>query len=387
MINKVVVYADHAATTPLLPEALDAILPYFQEKFGNPSRLYSRGVQTREAVTKARTTIACCLHALPEEIYFTSGGTESDNWALAGVTRALRRKGKHIIVSSIEHHAVLNCCKALEEDGYEITYLPVTHKGKVEVETLKQMLRTDTVLVSIMLANNEIGTIQDITSLAKIAHQHGILFHTDAVQAVGHIPVDVKRLGVDLLSASAHKFNGPQGCGLLYVKSGTPIQPFHRGGQQERGLRAGTENVPGIVGMAVALEHHTRNFGITQRRLRAFTQRLKEIVIKGWPEAVFNGYCRRNLPGHISVSFPGCDGEALLHLLDLKGICVSTGAACNSHSTEISHVLRAIGLEEQVARGTLRITLGDENTSQEVLTIANTTLDMVRKIMANGRQF
>ena len=386
MINKISIYADHAATTPLLPKAFEVMLPYFQTGFGNPSRSYTRGIKTREAVTEARKKIARCICSAPDEIYFTSGGTESNNWALAGVTKALHNKGKHIVTSSIEHHAVLNCCKALEEDGYEVTYLPVTPTGKIEVEALDRALRKDTLLVSIMLANNEIGTIQDIAALAKIAHNHGVLFHTDAVQAVGHISVDVKRLGIDLLSASAHKFNGSQGCGFLYVKSGTPIRPFHKGGQQEQGLRAGTENVPGIVGMAVALEHHVCNFCGNQRRLRTLAERFKDIVLQGCPKVVFNGDFKCHLPGHISVSFPGCDGEALMHILDLKGICVSTGAACNSQSTEISHVLRAIDLEETSARGTLRITLGNENTLQEVITIANSIVEIVRKIIPQEKE-
>lgn len=386
MGNKERIYLDYAATTPLLPEALEAMLPYLQGDFGNPSSLYGRGVVVRKAVEKARQAISACIGAKPEEVFFTSGGTESDNWALEGVARALRSQGKHIIVSSIEHHAILNCCQAMKKYGYEITYLPVTATGRVEVADLAAALRPDTVLVSIMLANNEIGTIQDISALAKIAHKHGALFHTDAVQAVGHIPVNVKRLGVDLLSASAHKFNGPQGCGFLYVKAGTAIAPFHLGGQQEYGMRAGTENVAAIVGMATALERHISNLDFEQRKLRSFAKRFQELITRKKKEVVFNGDIQKRLPGHISVSFPGYDGEALLHLLDLKGVCVSTGAACNSKNTEISHVLKAIGLQEDSARGTLRITFGEENTLQELISAGEILLSVLAKFSERGHK-
>ena len=374
------IYADHAATTPLMPEALEAMMPYLRQDFGNPSSLYRRGKEAREAVEQARVTISKYIGARPNEIFFTSGGTESDNWALTGVARALRSKGKHIVVSSIEHHAILNCCAALERYGYEVTLLPVTSDGRVTPESLEEALRPDTILISVMLANNEIGTIQDIPALAKIAHQHGVLFHTDAVQALGHISVNVRRLGVDLLSASAHKFNGPQGCGFLYVKDGTPIQPFHLGGQQERGLRAGTENVAGIVGMTVALERNVQNLNPNKRRLGALECQLRRLIKKGCENAVFNGDVKRHLPGHISVSFPKCDGEAMLHLLDLKGICVSTGAACNSREINISNVLQAIGLMPDIAKGTLRITLGYENTGKDILAIAETLLSILPKL-------
>ena len=383
-MNNPSIYADHAATTPLLPKALEAMLPYLRHDFGNPSSLYHRGQETHKAVEVGRATIGRCISAKTDEILFTSGGTESDNWALEGIARTLRHKGKHIVVSAIEHHAVLNCCKMLENDGYKVTYLPVSSTGRVEAETLEKVLQPDTILVSIMLANNEIGTIQDISSLASIAHRKGVLFHTDAVQAVGHIRVDVRRLCVDLLSASAHKFNGPQGCGFLYVKNGTPIQPFHLGGQQERGLRAGTENVAGIVGMAVALEHNVQNLLQRKRHLGVLERNLRELLKNGFRKAVFNGDLRRHLPGHISISFPGYDGEALLHLLDLKGISVSTGAASNSKATEVSHVLQAIKLAPEVAKGTLRITLGDDNTPQDVHAIAETILSILPKVQ--GKQ-
>ncbi len=375
-MNNASIYADHAATTPLLPEALKAMLPYLREGFGNPSSLYRQGQETRKAVEAARASIGRCIHAKADEIFFTSGGTESDNWALT----AQHGRGRHIVVSSIEHHAVLNCCKAFEQEGFDVSYLPVTPEGRIEPETLAKALRRDTVLVSIMLANNEIGTIQDIAALAEIAHQNGSLFHTDAVQAVGHIPVNVRKLGVDMLSASAHKFNGPQGCGFLYVRKGTLLAPFHLGGQQERGLRAGTENVAGIVGMATALDWHVRHLGEMQRYLTRLEKQLRQLLTQRVPNVVFNGDATHHLPGHISVSFPRGDGEAMLHLLDLKGICVSTGAACNSRSTVISHVLRAIGLEHRVAKGTLRISLGMENTSQDIELLADSLLTTFEKL-------
>ena len=337
------------------------------------------GVRALHAVDKARHDIANCIHARQKEIFFTSGGTESDNWALEGVCKALKNKGKHIIVSSIEHHAVLNTCASLGTEGYDVSYLPVSANGMVEASNLGKSIRPDTVLISIMLANNEIGTIQDIKTLASVAHDHGVLFHTDAVQAIGHIPVNVKRLGVDLMSASAHKFNGPQGCGFLYVKHGTPILPFHHGGQQEAGLRAGTENVAGIVGMATALQYHIKGMRESEKRLKEVAKTFKDIISAQYSQAVFNGDSRKRLPGHVSVSFPGRDGEALLHLLDLKGICVSTGAACNSRSTEISHVLRAIGLPDDVGKGTLRVTFGHGNTVQDAETIANTLVVLLKK--------
>ena len=384
MTHKNTIYADHAATSPLLPVALEAMLPYLKEHFGNPSSLYGHGVKTRHAVEEARAIIADCIHARRDEIFFTSGGTESDNWTVEGVCKALKDKGKHIVVSSIEHHAILNTCAALEAGGYDVTYLPVDANGMVALSDLEKSIRDDTALISIMLANNEIGTIQDIKAMAAVAHGHGVLFHTDAVQAIGHIPVNVKQLGVDLMSASAHKFNGPQGCGFLYVKHGTPIKPFHHGGQQETGLRAGTENVAGIVGMSVALQYHINNMRETEKRLKEMATTFKAIVSDSIPQAVFNGDCRKRLPGNVSVSFPGLDGEALLHLLDLKGICVSTGAACNSRSTEVSHVLQAIGLPVDVAKGTLRVTFGHGNTVHDAETIANTLVSLLKKVMLNA---
>ncbi len=320
MLSKTNIYADHAATTPLLQEVLEAMLPFMGESFGNPSSLHGRGVRARRAVESARETIGECIGANADEIHFTSGGTESDNWALFGVARAMRGKGRRIVVSAIEHHAVLNTCKELEENGFNVTYLPVTSEGRIVPSVLENALRKDTVLVSIMLANNEIGTIQDIKTLTKIAHRHGAIFHTDAVQAVGHIDVDVNDLGVDMLSASAHKFNGPQGVGFLYVKHGTEIRPFHLGGQQEHGHRAGTENVAGIVGMATALACNVKQLEAEGARMRLLLGRLKTLLLQGFPEAVFNGDADNRLPGLLSVSFAGYNGEAMLHILDLKGL-------------------------------------------------------------------
>ena len=271
-------------------------MPYWKESFGNPSIQYGRGVKARYAVDEARAIIANCIHARQKEIFFTSGGTESDNWAMEGVCRALKNKGKHIVVSAIEHHTILNTYVALEAEGYDVTYLPVDANGMVALSDLERSIRDDTVLISIMLANNEIGTIQDIKAMAAVAHDHGVLFHTDAVQAIGHIPVNVKRLGVDLMSASAHKFNGPQGCGFLYVKHGTPILPFHHGRQQEAGLRAGTENVAGIVGMSIALQYHINNMRETEKRLKEMAKTFKNIISAKYPQAVFNGDSRKRLP-------------------------------------------------------------------------------------------
>ncbi len=374
------IYADHSATTPLLSEALEAMMPYLQEDYGNPSSLHGRGVMARRAVEEARARVAECIGAYADEIYFTSGGTESDNWALFGTVMDMRKKDCHLVVSSIEHHAVLNSCKALKGEGVEVTCIPVTVDGRVEVSELMKALRQETRLVSIMFANNEIGTIQKIGELASVAHMNGTLFHTDAVQAVGHVKVDVKELGVDMLSASAHKFNGPKGVGFLYVKRGIVISPFHCGGHQEGGMRAGTENVAGIVGMAAALDFHTRNLVVNERRLSSLAELLIGMIAEECQNAVFNGDRKQCLPGHISVSFPGCDGEALLHMLDLKGICVSTGAACNSRTTEISYVLKAIGLDERTAKGTLRISLGYENSEEEIRRIASTLAGVVKKV-------
>lgn len=376
------IYADHAATTPLAPEVLEAMLPFLRENFANPSSLYSSGRMAQKAVNEARAQIAECIGAEPNEIFFTSGGSESNNWAVKGlaeVRQSAKNPRKIIITSALEHHAILNACHHLEAaQGFKICKLESDPKGQIRPETLRAVLSgsqfplSAIACISVMLANNEIGTVLDVTSLCAIAHSFDIPFHTDAVQAVGHIPVNVRQLGVDALSASAHKFNGPKGVGFLYVHRGTVLPSLLDGGQQENGLRAGTENVAGIVGMAAALTLNCKNLeenaGHLKRLASTFCRSLQEAI----PEVIFNGEPDPgfHLPGHVSFSIPNVSGEALLHFLDLKGICVSTGAACNSRTTDISHVLTAINLPDSLARGTIRVTFGRKNSLEDAAQIA-----------------
>lgn len=362
------IYADHAATTQLAPEALNAMMPYLTNQYGNASQPYAFGHKARKALQSARETIADCIHALPEEIYFTSGGTESDNWALKGVMYVY---GDHraLITSEIEHHAVLHTAAAIERMGYPVAYLPVTQEGMVLPKNLDAIISKTTKLVSIMLANNEVGTVQPIRELAEIAHKNGALFHTDAVQALGHIPIDVDALGVDLLSASAHKFNGPKGIGFLYIRKGTQINSFNDGGAQEFGLRAGTENVASIVGMAEALRINCEAMQYNSAHIRSLEDRLLAQLEDSGLDFQRNGHKNR-IPGNISLSFRNAEGEMLLHRLDLKEICISTGSACDSKNTQVSHVLRAMGIPEDYASGTIRISLGAENTGAEIDEIA-----------------
>lgn len=363
------VYADNAATTKLDIDAFEAMKPYLFDEYGNASQPYSFARKPKQALKEARETIAQCINAAPEEIYFTSGGTESDNWAIKGI--ALTSAKKHAIVASqIEHHAILRACEAVERLGYPVAYLPVDKEGIVTTETLESVITSTTSLVSIMFANNEIGTIEPIKDLCEIAHKYGALFHTDAVQAVGHIGIDVKELGVDMLSASAHKFNGPKGIGFLYIKKGTPIHSCTNGGAQEFGLRAGTENVASIVGMAVALKKNCDAIEENAKHIRRLETRLIDSLSEACLSFVRNGANHR-VPGNISLSFRGADGEALLHRLDLMGICVSTGAACDTVNTQISHVLNAIELNQDYAEGTIRISLSKENTPEEIDVIVN----------------
>lgn len=363
------IYADHAATTALSPTALEAMRPWLTEKFGNPSTLYSFARDPRKAVASARQVIAECIGAQPEEIYFTSGGTESDNWALTGTAfRRMNRQGK-ILTGSIEHHAVLHSCAFLERMGYSVDYLPVDDAGRVQPDVLESHITNDTMLVSVMLANNEIGTIQPIRELADEAHRHDVLFHTDAVQAVGHIPIDVNELKVDMLSASAHKFNGPKGIGFLYIRKGVSIEPFMHGGAQEHGMRAGTENVAGIVGMATALQEHQSHIAQEMDQVRKtaniFVTELKSLGL----DFILNG-SRKRIPGSVSVSFRDADGEMLMNRLDLMGTSVATGSACDSKNTVLSHVIQAIRVPEEYAHGTIRVTFGMENTGEEAKEIA-----------------
>ena len=362
------IYADHAATTQLAPEAFEAMKPFLMNEYGNVSQLYSFAREPKKAVKEAREIIASCIGALPEEIFFTSGGTESDNWAIKGCALSGGREDV-IITSSIEHHAILRSCAAVERIGYPVAYLLVDHSGTVLPAKLSKYITDRTRLVSIMLANNEIGTIQPIEELSEIAHQHGAIFHTDATQAVGHIPVDVNKQDIDMLSASAHKFNGPKGTGFLYIRKGIEISPLLDGGSQEQGLRAGTENVASIVGMAVALKLSCEAMRERAEHLHKLEWLLLQKLTENKLDYRYNGG-KSHLPGLLSLSFKGADGEALLHRLDLMGISVSTGSACNSKSTELSHVLRAIDVPEEYAFGTIRVSFGYENTEEDVERIA-----------------
>ena len=359
-----IVYADHAATTALSDTALKAMLPYFNQSYGNPSSLYSFAQQAKSDLEAARAQVAACLNAQPEEIYFTSCGSESDNWALRGVAEQKKDKGRHIITSAIEHHAILHTARYLEKQGFEVTYLPVDGQGRVDPAAVKAALRPDTILISIMTANNEIGTIEPIAEIGAIAREAGVLFHTDAVQAVGHIPVDVQAWKVDLLSLSGHKFRGPRGMGALYVRKGVRLPPLMFGGGQEKGRRAGTENVAGAVGLAAALREATDGLAAESARLSALRDKLAAGLGR-IPYSRLTGDPVNRLPGTASFVFEGVEGEALL-LLDARGICASSGSACSSASLDPSHVLLAIGLPHAIAHGSVRLTLGAENTEEDV---------------------
>ena len=374
-MSKTFIYADHAATTALSPAALSAMRPWLQDQYGNPSTLYSFARKPRKAIAAAREKIAACIGSKPEEIFFTSGGTESDNWALVGT--ALKNGHGGIITDVIEHHAVLRSCAFLKRLGFDVTCLPVDGCGRVDAATLEDALRDDTLLVSIMLANNEIGTIEPIHSLASAAHRHGVRFHTDAVQAVGHMPIDVGELGVDMLSASAHKFNGPKGIGFLYIRSGTEIEPLLHGGSQENGMRAGTENVASIVGMAEALREHHARLEEDATYLKGLSDTLLEALRAKNLDFIVNGSTER-IPGNLSLSFRDTDGEVLLHRLDLMGTAVATGSACDSKKSVLSHVIEAIAVPEAYAHGTIRITPGTENTAEQMLTIAGQIARILR---------
>lgn len=372
MTAKQMIYADNAATTKLAPEALEAMMPFLTEEYGNPSSLYSFSRSAKKALTDARAVIAECIGASPDEIFFTSGGTESDNWAINNFVFAEFHRKRNILISPVEHHAILNCCRKVAlVSHYTIAMTPVDETGKIIIPDYEEYVSEYPDGISIMLANNEIGTIEDIEHLTRIAHRYNIPFHTDAVQAMGHIPINVKTLDVDMLSASAHKFHGPKGIGFLYVKRETPMGSFIEGGQQESGRRAGTENVAAIVGMATALRLCCERMNEVTARLAEMTACFRKIINANLPEAIFNGDPEHRLPGHISLSIPGISGEGLLHVLDLQGIAVSTGAACNSKSTEISHVLKAIELPVKLAKGTVRITFGAYNTVDQAQYIAD----------------
>ena len=374
------VYADNAATTSVSKAVLDSMLPYFSEKYGNPSSIYSLGRQTREAVDDARLKVATILGCEPQEIFFTSGGSESDNWAIRGVALANIKKGKHLITSKFEHHAILHTMKALEKEGFEVTYLDVTSKGLVTPESLAAAIRPDTTLVTIMYANNEIGTIQPIPELAKLCHDKGVIFHTDAVQAIGHVAINVRTQGIELLSLSAHKFHGPKGVGVLYIRKGLRFPNLIEGGAQERNRRAGTENIPGIVGLAVALEIAVTSISERNEKVKKLRDRLIDGMLK-LPMTRLNGDREKRLPGNVNISIEGIEGESLLLLLDMNGICASSGSACTSGSLDPSHVLLSIGLKHEVAHGSLRLTLDENNTDEDIdyiLEVLPTIVDKLR---------
>jgi cysteine desulfurase len=382
------IYMDHSATTPVAPEVLAAMLPYFGEKFGNASSLHRSGREAKEALEDSREKVAALLGARAEEIIFTSGGTESDNLALKGIARKNRKLGKHIITTQIEHPAILETCRALEKDGFEVTYLPVTGVGLVELSTLEASIRPDTILISVMHANNEVGTIQPLEEIGRLAAERDIYLHSDAVQSVGKIPVNVDDLGVDLLSLSAHKLYGPKGVGALYIRKGTKLESIIQGGGHERRLRSGTENISGIVGLARAAELAERDMPREAERLAGLRDRLAELVLGKVKDAWINGTMKKRLPGNLNFGFRYVEGESLLLFLDSKGICVSTGSACSSHKLEPSHVLMSLGLKPEECHGSLRITLGMSNTLDEVEYVAESIVEAVerfRGISALGR--
>ncbi len=375
------IYLDNAATTRTAPEVVEAMLPYFSEMYGNPSSIYSIASKSKEAVTKAREQIANVLGTAAENIYFTAGGSESDNWALKATFEALKDKGNHIITTKIEHHAILHTCEYLEKQGARITYLNVDRDGIVDLEELKAAITPETILISVMFANNEIGTIQPIKEIGAIAKEHGILFHTDAVQAFGQVPIKVDELGIDMLSSSGHKINGPKGIGFLYIRKGVKIKSFIHGGAQERKRRAGTENVPGIVGYGLAAE-------IADKTMKERTA--KEIELRDYtigrllneiPFCRLNGDAVKRLPNNVNISFEFIEGESLLIMLDMKGICASSGSACTSGSLDPSHVLLAIGLPHEVAHGSLRLTLSAETTKEDI----DTTVEAIKEIVGRLR--
>lgn len=363
---KHIIYVDNAATTPVSPAVLEAMLPFYKEIYGNPSSVYSVGRKAKAPMEDARAKIARRLNAQANEIYFTSGGSEADNWAIKGTAHLMAQKGKkHLITTAFEHHAVLHTTQALEKEGFLVTYLPVHENGIVRPEELEAAIRSDTALVSIMYANNEIGTIQPIPELAEICRKHGVLFHTDAVQAVGNVPIDVKAQQIDLLSLSGHKLHAPKGVGALYIRQGLALPSLIDGGAQERRRRAGTENVAGIVGLDVAIEEACAGMEERGRRLCAMRDRLIEGALQ-IPRSRLNGDWQQRLPGNVSLCFEGIEGESLLLMLDMKGICASSGSACTSGSLDPSHVLLAIGLPHEIAHGSLRISLGSQNTEEEI---------------------
>lgn len=363
---KKTIYLDNAATTKTRPEVVEAMLPYFTELYGNPSSVYEFASPSRQAVAEARETIAGSIGAKTNEIYFTAGGSEADNWAIKAAAEAYREKGNHIITSKIEHHAVLHTCEYLEKNGFEVTYLDVDENGAVKLEELKKAIRPTTILITIMFANNEIGTIQPVEEIGSIAKEHGILFHTDAVQAYGHLPIDVDGCHIDMMSASGHKINGPKGIGFLYIRTGVKIRSLIHGGAQERKRRAGTENVTGIVGFGKAAKIAMETMEARRQHESELRDYLIEQVMKEVPYTRLNGHRTNRLPNNVNFAFQFIEGESLLIMLDNKGICGSSGSACTSGSLDPSHVLLAIGLPHEIAHGSLRLTMSEENTKEEM---------------------
>ena len=378
---KKTIYLDNAATTKTRPEVVEAMLPYFTEYYGNPSSVYEFSTPSKKAITEARETIAKSLGAKTNEIYFTAGGSESDNWAIKSTAEAYESKGKHIITSKIEHHAVLHTCEYLEKRGFEITYLDVDENGTVKLDELKKAIRPDTILISIMFANNEIGTIQPIKEIGEIAKEHGIIFHTDAVQAYAHVPINVDEYHIDMLSVSGHKFNGPKGIGFLYIRTGLKLRSFIHGGSQERKRRGGTENVPGIVGMGKAVEIAMANLAERTAYEVELRDYLIDRVLSEVPYVRLNGHRTNRLPNNANFAFQFIEGESLLIMLDMQGICGSSGSACTSGSLDPSHVLLAIGLPHEIAHGSLRLTLSEETTKEDI----DFTVDEIKKIVEKLR--
>ena len=386
-MEKRIIYLDNAATTPMDSEVLESMLPFMREQYGNPSAIYSMGSSAKKAVNQAKRRIAAILNAKQEEIFFTAGGTEADNWALKMVMETYRYKGRHLITTAIEHHAILHTCRYLETQGVEVTYLGVDEDGVIDLEELKQAIRPDTVLISVMFANNEVGTVEPIREIGEIARERGILFHTDAVQAFGQVPIDTEEMHIDLLSASGHKINGPKGVGFLYIRSGLELHSMLHGGAQESGRRAGTENVPGIAGMAVAAQKAADNMktkGAAEMKLRDY---LIDRIEREIPYCRLNGHRTKRLPGNVNFSFRFIQGESLVLMLDRKGICISSGSACTSGELNPSHVLLALGRNEEEAEGALRITLSEKNSMEEMEFVVECLKEAVQKLRSISTQY
>jgi cysteine desulfurase len=374
------IYLDHNATTPLHPQVFRAMEPYLKERFGNASSSYQTGREAKTALENSRATVAGCMGARPQEVVFTSGGTESDNCAVRGVAQAQKDKGNHIITSTTEHHAVLKTCQLLEKEGFRVTYLPVDSEGRVDPKDVRRHIGRETILISIMFANNETGVIQPVQEIAAIAKEKNVVFHTDAVQAAGKIPFTVNDLGVDLLSISGHKIYGPKGVGALYVREGVPLHPILTGGHHEHNLRAGTENIPSIVGLAKAMSMATQHINAVSEKLSALQQRLESGIINRIEDVRINGLKAPRLPNTSSISFRLIEGESILLHLDLKGICVSTGSACTTDSPEPSHVLTAMGIPPQTAQGTIRFSLGEDNTKEDIDSVIDALCDITSRL-------